>query len=479
MEADPKDLTAQPILARLAQWGADFRLDAAGSPAAGLLRHAAVRSILDTIGVTLGGANRETARIAAAHARQQYAPGPCQVFAALPASGKKMNPTEGGLAGAGAAFANAVAAHVLDFDDTCYVGLAHGSAVVLPAALAAGQETGASGLDLLEAFIVGSEIAYQIGALLTDSFYFKGFWNTGVLGAVGAAAAVARIRGLPAPRIADAMALAANQIIGLRACLGTRAKPVLAGRAAETGFSAALLAGSGIDGPVAVLEGANGWRTVLGDGTLERHRYETLGESLVVLSPGVAFKRYPVCSAAQAAVEAVQDLLAENTLNGAAVDRVVCAVTPLVHISLRYPQPATPAESQFSMPFAIGCILAFGALTPAEITPERLADPALRAAMARVHMEQDPHLADDPERLAAYPEGARVTLILHDGRRLTRFQGLATGMPERPLSDLQLETKFRNCAEATLEPEAIETLLARIRHLERQPDLRTLFSTGL
>jgi 2-methylcitrate dehydratase PrpD len=464
---------ADALLHRLAVWVSAFRLDNPDldPDVRSRLRGAAIRSIIDTIGVAVDGTQRPAAQAARRLARMQYAPGAGALFGATPA-----DRAEAGLVSAGAAFANTVAAHADDLDDTCYVGIAHGSAVVLPAALAAGQAVGANGRDLLDAFIAGSEATYAVGRMMGDHLYFKGFWNTGVLGAIGAAAAASRISRLTPDETAHAMAIAATQVMGLRACLGRLVKPVMAGRASEAGVTAALLASMGIDGPLTILEGDNGWAKVLNDGQIDPAALDQLGAPPVLIEPGVAFKMYPVCSAAQAAVETVCELLRENSLSGDEVAHVRCDVTPLVHISLRYPQPQTPAESQFSMPFAVGCALAFGALTPSHLNPTVLADPALLTAMARVEMRLDPEMAADPKAMELYPEGSRVTMTLRDGRTLSRFRGVCTGMPTQPMPDAMLHAKFHACADPVIGATAADSLLSRLLTLEQLDDLAALFT---
>ena len=113
-------------------------------------------------------------------------------------------------------------------------------------------------------------------------------------------------------------------------------------------------------------------------------------------------------------------------------------------ISLVHDRPATPSEAQFSMPFAVGCILAFGKLGPDQITGETLAGKALQDAMAKVVMVE----ADDlngPDYQPHYPECARVIISMLGGEIFTDFLGAPTGMPENPLSDDALSEKFRAC----------------------------------
>lgn len=450
---------ASPLLERLGAWVGGLHLRDVPDD----VRHAAARSIVDTVGVAIAAVGRPVPAAATRLAVAQYAVG----ASALIGDDRRLVP-------AGAAFVNAATAHTLDFDDTCYVGIAHGSAVVLPAALAVAQGLGTTGDALLAAFIAGVEAEYTFGRLFGDHLYFKGFWNTGVLGTIGAAAAAARARGLTADQTAHALAIAACHVIGLRACLGTMAKPILAGRSAEAGVTAAMLAADGVDGPRSVLEGDNGWAKVLNDGRIDPTAMDRLGAPFVLTDPGVAFKLYPACSAVQAAVETVQELLSEQGAGGGDVERVLCEVTPLVHISLRYPRPRTTAEAQFSMPFAVGCALVHGSFGPAMLTDAHLLDPALAEAMARVEMVLAADLADDPRTMTDCPEGARVTVILKDGRRTTRFNPLATGMPGKPMPDAMLSDKALRMMEPVVGASAARTLLDRLWSLERLEEVASL-----
>ena len=135
----------------------------------------------------------------------------------------------------------------------------------------------------------------------------------------------------------------------------------------------------------------------------------------------------------------------QNKLDPADIKSVRCEVPHLVKISLVNDKPSTPSQAQFSMPFAVGCILAFGKLGPDQITPETLEDKALKMAMAKVEMVE----ADDlngPDFQPQFPECARVTIAMASGDAFTDFLGAATGMPSNPISDEALSGKFRTCA---------------------------------
>jgi 2-methylcitrate dehydratase PrpD len=369
-----------------------------------------------------------------------------------------------------AALVNGAAAHVLDFDDTCYSGIVHGSAVVFPAVLAAGQSKGIAGADLLAAFIAGCEVEYALGRVIGDGAFH--WWTTGVLGTIGAAAGAARALQLSAPATAEAIRIAACAAMGLRAVFGSPAKPYLCGRAAQSGLDAALAARAGIVGSRDAFEAQHGFFARFGGGAIEASAFVGLGQHFALVDPGIAFKLFPVCSAAQSAVEATAFLLMENDLPGAVVERVLCAVTPFVASCLTYRSPRTVAEAQFSFNFAVGCILAYGRLDLDCLTADVLADARLGLAMAKIDMVVDERVGNRTDEL----EAVAVTLFLSDGRMLQRHLAAATGMPTNPASDERLRAKFHDCAVRALPVEESEELLRRISELRILPSVTTLFA---
>ena len=396
--------------------------------------HEARRCVLDTVGVTVAGQSSSVAQGARRYANQAFAGGASQVLGLE----DKLQPSA-------AALVNGTAAHALDFDDTSYTGIMHGSAVVLPAALAVAEQTGASGRDLLTGFIAGVEVEYAIAEFCTTHLYFKGWWTSGVYGALGAAAASARVLGLDANGIADAMALALSNASGMKSTFGYDAKPLGIGLVSSRGVDCAYLAQHGLTGPDSVFEGPGGFLSLYVD---DRHgdiEDLQLGQRWRLRNPGILFKSYPVCSAAQAGAELARNLLRDHDLSAAEVERVICEVPPLVDISLVYDSPSKLREAQFSMPFAVGCMLAFGDLGLDHLNEETLQHNELNEQMNKVHKVVPDHLANDPTVLERCPEGAGVTLVMNNGTEHGDFLERPTGMPGNPVSDEALMVKFANC----------------------------------
>ena len=438
------------IAERIAAWSS--AVDIGAVP--GEVIHAARRCIVDVVGVSLAATAQPLSRRVLEYARRVYAPG---------AAGALGFPDR--LSPVGAALVNGTSGHALDFDDTSYTGIMHGSTVVLPAALAATEEVAGEGRRLLEAFIAGSEVAYAVAMLCTTRHYFKGWWSTATFGVFGAAAAAARALGLSAKETTAALTLAGTQAGGLKAAFGTDAKPYIAGRTAAAGVEAALLAGRGLAGPKTIFEGKTGFVQLLNDGHADTGSIDALGKLWRLVQPGIFFKQYPVCSGAHAAVELTERLLRENGLSGDDVQKVICEVTPVVAMSLVYDRPARWQEAQFSLPFAVGTMLARRRLDIASLTDETLADPQVRAAMAKVLMRRVDALHTEEA-----PEGARVTVITTRGNEIQGYLGQPTGMPGNPLPDERLHEKFLRCAASgAIDASRAQALLSHLLTLEDAP----------
>jgi len=438
------------LVERIAKWSHALNLHAVPDGA----QKVAKRCIVDLVGVSIAGAEREQSRRIADYSSRAYAPGPATVFGG-PA---RLSPV-------GAALVNGTVGHVLDFDDTSYTGIMHGSTVVFPAALAAAESAGADGRRLLEAFVAGTEVTYAVADLCGHGHYHKGWWSTATFGTIGAAAAAARALDLSKWQTACAVSLACLQAGAQKAAFGTDAKPYLAGQASAAGVESALLAAAGLSAPRSALEGRNGFIQVLNDGVADDEGIKKIGTRWRLVDPGIFFKQYPVCSAAHAAVEVTRQLMDKHGLESERIRQVVCEVPPLVATSLVYDKPGNVQEAQFSMPYAVGTMLARGQLGVEDLTVKALSDPRVQSAMSKVDMRRVDSLED-----AAAPEGAKVTLLTDDGGEVTEYLGVPKGMPANPMSDEELNDKFLRCGAAVgMEHGRTHNLLKYLINIESEP----------
>lgn len=422
-------------------------------------RARAAVAVLDTIGVTLAGSREPASRIVQ---RVVSAEGgdACRVF------GSPARASAGG-----AALANGTAAHALDYDDMCFVSLAHPSAPLVPAAFAAAELAGASGRDLLDAYVAGFEIEARLGAVMNPRHYQRGWHCTSTLGTLGAAAAASRLLGLDATAAGHALAIAASEAGGLKENFGTMVKPLHAGLAARNGVVAALLARGGMTASRLAIEGPQGFLHAMDSAGLEiADAIADLGDRWEIVDTGVTVKLYPSCAGTHPTLDLILDMRARERFTADDVERIeidVDAITPTVLI---YDRPATGLEAKFSMSFCAAAAVAFGHVGLETFDTDRLLDPAITALMPHVVMTVDPAFDNGAPALTQ----ARVRIRLRDGRALTQSANGARGYPSTPASDAELDAKFLSCAGRVLTEDVARQVLERLRGIEQAADVRHL-----
>jgi 2-methylcitrate dehydratase PrpD len=421
-----------------------------------LARARAANAVLDTVGVMLAGASEPAARIVQRMVASDGGDA-CSVFG-----------TRGRASAGGAALANGTAAHALDFDDMCFVSLAHPSTGLVPAALAAAELAAASGRDLLDAYVVGFEIEARLGRVMNPRHYQRGWHCTSTIGTIGACAAASRLLGLDATEAGHALAIAASEACGLKENFGTMAKPLHAGLAARNGVLAALLARGGMtasglafDGPQGFLAAMDSERMTLGDEIAD------LGSRWELLDTGITVKLYPSCAGTHPSLDAILDLRRREGFVADDIERIGIGVDALTPTVLVHDRPSTGLEAKFSMPFCAAAAVVYGRVDIDTFEPDRLSDPAVTGLMPRVAMRVDATL----DGSAAVLTQARVSIHLRDGRTLTCVANGARGYPDRPASDEELDAKFIACATRTMPREAATTALGLLRKIDTAEDV--------
>ena len=306
-----------------------------------------------------------------------------------------------------AAFANAVLLHARIQEDAHPAG--HVGVVVLPAALAAAEHTGADGEALLAGIVAGYETALRIGRGHAAAASRQGFRTTPLYGVIGAAAAAARLHGLPAERTVDALALAANLAGGLRefAVAGTDEYVLQAGSAARSGLTAAWSAAEGMRGAPTILEGPAGFLRAYGAeaGAVDSRLVEGFGTSFEMMA--VTAKRWPVCQFHRGVVRSVIALRAAATAGigtagavaaGGAADATAAGTGTAGAVAAGGAADATATGIG-----TVGAVAAGGAADPAvtgigtvgAVAAGGAADPAATApAASRIRVTMNPFEAD-------------------------------------------------------------------------------------
>jgi 2-methylcitrate dehydratase PrpD len=361
---------------------------------------------------------------------------------------------------------NGSAAHTVEVDDIFRDGIYHPGAPTIAAALALAQARAASGEALLRAVIVGYEISTRIAAAMGRAHYR--YWhNTGTIGCFGACAAAAELVGLDQMRFAHALATVATFSAGLQQAfrMDSMSKPMHAGRAAEAGVTAALVAAEGVTGSLDVLEGESGYGRAMGNAPDWERALATLGEDFHITR--MTFKNHACCGHVFAAIDGALALQQQMRVLSPDIERVSIGTYKAALDVARHESPRTAAEARFSLKYTVASALSHGSVRLSAFEPKRLEDPVTRELMRRIDV------AVDPELDAAFPaqRAARIAIETRDGRRGEHLQPTRKGDPEAPLSDSELEQKYLELASPVLGEERARKLLARLWRLEHETQL--------
>ncbi|MEU8403565.1 MmgE/PrpD family protein [Nonomuraea sp. NPDC048892] len=401
----------------------------------------AKRHLLDTLGAALAGTTTPAPGLAA--------PGNAPIWG----TGLTAAPRDGALL-------NGIAAHALELDDTG--GCDHSGAVVVPAALACLSlaDRPIPGTELLAAIVLGYEVARRVleacGGYAAHNE--AGWHSTGTCGTFGAAAASARLLGLDGARTADALGLAAGFSGGLWAFVhdGAPSKRLHAGRAAEGGLTAALLAASGTNGPRRVFDDVWGGflRTYAGPDADPGALTRELGKEWRISRCSI--KPYASCRSTHSSIDAIGSL----DLHSGEIARIHVRLSPLVAGMCGGRDVSTLPHAQLSLPYAIAARVLYGDADLAAYSPQRRADPRAAELMNLIDLEADPEMGgiDEPTLTVTTTSGAvRRARVKHP-----------LGSPANPLSDERLLTKFHGLAPSR------ERLAEHVMTLDTRSDARDL-----
>ena len=382
-----------------------------------------------------------------------------------------------------AALVNGTAAHALDFDDNFDPVKAHASAVLVPAILALAEQEGAPGRLCLDAYIAGLQILGRVGQGVNPVHRNRGWHATATVGAIGAAAACARLLGLGAGEAGFALSIATSMAGGFMSQFGTMVKPLHAGLAAKSGLLAASLARAGIDAGLTTLDGPTGMNRLMVGPDFEQLRdtlthvehgqnlrFETrkVGEPLLLLSSGLKLKRFPNCGSAHRAMDGLLALQSEHVFSADEVESVRVRA-PVTHLNnLMYEDAADALQAKFSLEYALACLLVTGDCTLADFTDAAVRRPALRALYPRIRREP----VDKAE--GEFP--TEVEVVLKDGRRFSTAVPWPAGSLAAPFTDAQLWAKFEGCVAGLLPPAGSAALRAALARLPELPDIAPLMA---
>jgi 2-methylcitrate dehydratase PrpD len=427
--------------------------------------------ILDGLGVALAGSTDECSRIVQHQIRQAAGRTECSILGTgLMAPAPK------------AALANGVAGHAMDYDDTqlstskeaVYGLLTHPTTPVLAAVLAVGEREKISGRDLVLAYILGVEVECRIADAINPRHYQSGFHSTATMGGLGAAMAVGKILRLKEAQLIRTLGIAASMASGLRENFGTMTKPLHAGRAAENGVTAALLARDGFTAANNILEARRGFFNAMAGGYDEGKISGRLGAPYFMKEPGISIKPYPSGSLSHPAQDLILDLVRQHDLGAADIERIDVGTNSNVPNALIYPMPKNALEGKFSIPFCMAIAVLERKAGIAQFQDRKVRDKKVIEFMKRVTLYVD----DELEMLGYDQVRSRIRIALKNGRTIEGRYDVARGHPEKPMSWAEIGDKFCDCAALVLpdkNAEDIVELTARVEELKSlSPLIRAL-----
>jgi 2-methylcitrate dehydratase PrpD len=428
------------------------------------------KSILDGLGLALSGSKAETWKLI-----QEY----LKPFGFPPSGGAAVLGSAVRLPARFAAFANGVAIHVDDFDDTqlasakdrVYGLLTHPTVPVLPAALATAEVEGKSGKDLLVAYHSGVEVECKIAEAISPRHYEDGFHSTGTCGVFGGTAACAKLKGLDAVHTARAFGVAGSHAAGLRENFGTMMKPFHAGHAAESGVVAADFAAIGWTAAEQILEAQRGFFHAYG-GTYDPSAIvDRLGNPWTLQNPGVSIKPFPSGSLTHPGMTELQRLIRANSIKAADVERVEVGTNHNMPNALIHHRPTTGLQAKFSMEFCMSILLLDGKADQTKYTDAVVNRDDVKKMIERVRFYVDPEAEN-----AGFDKMTTILKItLKDGRTISGRADFGKGSPTDPMSYNEVAEKFRGCAAFAEWPTAkTNQVVDMVRKLEDVADVRTL-----
>jgi 2-methylcitrate dehydratase PrpD len=389
------------------------------------VRKEAARTFLNWLGCAIGGSQHEATDIAIA-AMSPFA-GSAQ--ATILGRRERMDILH-------AALINGISSHVFDFDDTHLRTVIHPAGPVASALLAFAEYRQVSGRDFLNALVLGIETECRIGNAVFPAHYDIGWHITGSTGVFGAAAAIGKLLHLDERRMAAALGLAATQPVGLREMFGTMTKSFHPGRAAQNGMTAALLAEKGYTSSEQAIEANRGWARVTSTMQDWGAIVDGLGASYEILLN--TYKPFACGIVIHPAIDGCIQLRNEYGLQADQISAVSLDVHPLVLELTGKKTPGTGLDGKFSVYHSVAVAIIDGAAGEAQYSDAAVRAPETIKLRDKVSAHIDQNLESD---------AARITISLSDGRTLHKYVEHAIGSVARPMSDVELETKFLGLTE--------------------------------
>jgi 2-methylcitrate dehydratase PrpD len=363
---------------------------------------------------------------------------------------------------ASAALVNGITSHTFDFDDTHLKTIIHPAGPVASAALALAEHQKYSGRALIDALVVGIDVACRVGNAMYPDHYDRGWHITGSTGTVGAAAACARLLGLDADRTAMALGIAASQPIGMREQFGTMTKPFHPGAAARAGLMSALLAQHGFTASLKALEAPRGMMQTISTKNDWSEITGELGQRFEVSFN--TYKPFACGIVIHPSIDACAQLRAQG-VRPEQVQRIDLRVHSLVLELTGKKEPADGLQAKFSVYHGCAAGLTFGYAAEEEFSDHIVNREDMVALRRKVVATVDDSIDE---------ASADVVATLTDGSKVHIFVEHAIGSLQNPMTNALLEAKFHGLSDPVLGSDRTSALIAACWATGESPDMQRI-----
>jgi len=421
------------------------------------VRHEARRALLNYVGCAVGGSREQAVEIAL----RVLGPYSGERSARVLGREELLDPLY-------ASLLNGISSHVLDYDDTTPSNYIHPTSPAASALVAYACTAPVTGADLLHALVLGFEVQSRIGDATYPAHYEAGWHSTGSIGVFGAAVAIGKLLALPLQNMIWAIGLAATQSAGLREMFGSMGKAFHPGRSAQSGYMGALLAQAGFTSGEYGIEGPRGFAPVTAKAFDLTRVTAGFGSDFGLRRN--TYKPFPCGIVIHPTIDACIQIRRERQFSPADVQAVRLRVAPLVLDLCNKRTIDKGLEGKFSVYHGAAVGLLRGRAGIAEFTDAAVNDPDIK----RVRETSTVAVAD--QNIAEDEAVAEVTLA--SGERVVKHVEHAIGNLARPMTDGELEEKFRDQASPALGAHRSNELIALCWRIDELADCRVLIEAA-
>jgi len=442
----------------MSEWAATLRYTELSDAAI----HEAKRYLLDSLGCALGGFQQHDVAIALDVLDETAGHGPATVIG----TGKKMDVVS-------ATLANALMVRCMDYNDIYWKQDPSHPSDIIPAALSCCERAKSGGEELIVGIVLGHEFECRLCEAAIPGIRERG-WHHATLTAFVSPIVAGRMMHLNATAIQHAIGISASARCTLGAVTAgklTMMKNTVDPMAVQSGVLAALLADNGYTGPEHVLDGKEGLAHCFGPNWNLELLTEGLGRSWRITQCGMKF--FPTEALTHAPISAVLELLAQHDLKPDQITRVhirsLARAADILADPSKY-DPQSKETADHSLPYCIAAAIVDRQVTPAQFESAKIHDPKIREQLHKVEVVADPEI----EKVFPALQRVKVRIDTVSGESFHKELDYPKGDPRNPLSEHEIETKFKALADGVITKKRQAEIIERVWNLEKETELTSL-----